>query len=231
MQLIENIIQAKTLLLTWQQKGKGARYVVGRIEKDPAGVYSFQYALKSPDFEKAESLGFNGYPAFKIQSLPHRENVITTLMKRLPPPKRSDYKKFLTSHLLPENFSGDNFALLCHTSAKLPSDGFTLIPDLSSVSPPYDYNMEIAGTRYYLSANNMKSIEIGSKVQFEHEPNNPKDKNAIAVFCNGMQIGNVNRVVASEIRRLLENKQLSGVVSKLIPDDERPLIYVLIKVS
>ncbi|ASF49059.1 HIRAN domain-containing protein [Methylophaga nitratireducenticrescens] len=91
--------------------------------------------------------------------------------------------------------------------------------------------MEIAGTRYYLSANNMKSIEIGSKVQFEHESDNPKDKNAIAVFCNGVQIDNVNRVVSSEIRQLLENKQLSGVVSKLIPDEERPLIYVLIKVS
>lgn len=231
MQKIENIIQAETLLLTWQQKGKGARYIVGRVEKDPAGGYSFKYDLKSADFEMAESLGFNGYPAFKIQPLPHRENVITTLMKRLPPARRSDYKKFLTSHLLPEDFSGDNFALLCHTSAKLPSDGFTLIPDLSSVSPPYDYNMEIAGTRYYLSADSMESIEIGSKVQFEHEPDNLKDKNAIAVFCNGMKIGNVNRVLSTEIRRLLENKQLNGFVSKLIPDDERPLIYVLIKVS
>lgn len=228
---IKNTVHVRTLFLTWQQKGKGFRYVVGRIEKRDDQHFTFQYDLNTEDFLKATTLGFNGYPAFKRQEKPHEERVISTFMKRLPPPSRTDYQKYLKSHLLPENFPGDDFELLCHTSAKLPSDGFTLLPDLSSASLPFDYNMEIAGTRYYLSIDKLNEVAIGDKVNFKHEVDNHEDEDAIAVLFSSRKIGNVNRVLSSTLKQMLKEKCVSGLVSRIIPDESRPLIYVLLSVS
>lgn len=226
-----NLLEVNILFLTWQaQNGRGRRLVVGKIVKDKFNHCNFSYTLDTDDYNSAVTAGFTGFPAFKIQNDPHL-NVLETFMKRLPPRNRNDFKKYLISHFLPENFSGDDFSLLAHTSAKLPSDGFTLIPDLSEPILPFDYVMEVAGTRYHTDHIDLEKLHIGCAVDIVLENSNNQDPNAIALYSLGKKIGYVNRLLCSCFRQLEANHQLKAEILKIIPDNDRPLIYTIIRAS
>ncbi|EKY4197102.1 hypothetical protein [Vibrio harveyi] len=226
MTTIENSIQVNTLFLTWQSnQDRNQRYLVGTLKRLSSG-FEFSYLLETPDYNKAIEQGFIGYPAFPLDKGPFTNDVMATFMKRLPPRSRRDFKKYLLSHHLPETFDGSDFDLIAHTGIQLPSDGFDLIPNLEEAKVPFDYMMEVAGTRYYLSYEEVTAIKPNSSVQLICEDENEFDCNAVAVKINDMVIGYVNKLFCLTVRQLME-RNLECTIAKVSGTQERPLIYIM----
>lgn len=225
--MIENSIHVNTLFLTWQSnRDRNQRYRVGALIKQE-NSFEFSYLTETQDYSEALKQGFLGYPAFPLDKGPFTNDVMTTFMKRLPPRSRRDFKKYLANHHLPEDFHCNDFDLIAHTGIQLPSDGFDLIPNLEEANIPFEYLMEVAGTRYYLSFEQSREIEIGSKVDLRCENDNEFDCNAVAMFVNQTKIGYVNKLLCQAVRKLIV-RNLECYVTQISGTTERPLIYVML---
>ncbi len=70
MTTLHSIAEPNSLLVTWQPKSGGARFLVATISRQAAG-YVFTYLTGSKDFELAKNAGFNGHPAFNPEVREH----------------------------------------------------------------------------------------------------------------------------------------------------------------
>lgn len=230
---INRIAEFSRILLTWQPKSGGTRYVVGQMEGSQATGYTFEYLPEQSDFATAKEKGFVGFPAFNDKIRLHEHNVLDPFVRRLPPKSRGDFKNYLKSHLLPEDFADTKslFSLLAYTGAKSPGDGFSLVPDLSTARPEvFDFPLEVAGTRYRQGLN-LEQVTIGDSVELYPEPSNHFDPQAIAVTHHSGTLGYVNRVLCPFIHTKLEQGQIRARVAKKNGTAERPLIYLVVSVG
>lgn len=227
---IEHSLRVNTLLLTWQSnQDRNKRFLVGTLRKIESN-FELSYLYGTSDFENAIEQGFVGYPAFPLYKGAFTNDVMATFMKRLPPRSRRDFKQYLKNHNLPETFDGTDFELISHTGIRLPSDGFDLIPNLEEAKVPFEYVMEVAGTRHNTTFEKVSSIEIGALVQIGCEDDNEFDCNAIVMKVEGEKIGYMNRLFCSTMRNLL-SRDVRCTVAKISGTPERPLIYVLLSVK
>ncbi|AJI96701.1 hypothetical protein BD65_1883 [Yersinia ruckeri] len=231
--LIQNMFEPFRLMLTWQPASGGSRFVVGELIRDSQDNVVFNYLLETEPFINAQAKGFQGFPAFDIKNRTHSNDVMQTFMRRLPPRRREDFLDYLNNFRLPETFNGSDFALLAYTGGKVAGDGFSFVPDLSSVKTPFDYVMEVAGTRYIIEEGrlNLNEIEIGDEVAFINEDDNPKDCNAIIVAKNQNRLGYVNQALCVALRHFAKTNKVSGVVVRKNGTPERPLVYVMLSVN
>lgn len=226
---IQNALEISTLFLTWQSnRDRNRRYFVGIVSKDKDNQVTFRYSIGSRDFEEAKSVGFVGYPAFKLSDEVYTNDVLNSFLKRLPPKSRRDFSKYLLQHNLPIDFKGSDFQLLSHTGIQLPSDGFDLVPDLSEASIPFDYVMEVAGTRHYLSFDQVSEVELGVEVELRCDNQNEFDEHAVAFYLHGQLIGYVNRLLCATVRQLMAYKCLTCRITKKSGTIDRPLLYVML---
>jgi len=74
-------------------------------------------------------------------------------------------------------------------------------------------NIKVAGTYYYQGPNLFKSglMRENSNLTLMPEPNNPHDKNAVAVYFQTHKIGHLNRDVASKYQALLFSNKVSRI--------------------
>ena len=79
--MINNVVEPSCLLLAWQPRNGGSRYLVAQICKLPSSGYSFKYLLDSDDFKKAKSKGFEGYPAFKLTNETYTQMYLSLLLE------------------------------------------------------------------------------------------------------------------------------------------------------
>ena len=226
---IQNTLNVERLFLTWQSNtDRHKRYFVGSIIKTKSDTYEFSYSVETPDFTEACNAGFVGYPAFKLNDSVYSNDVMTTFMKRLPPRSRRDFTKYLSSHHLSSTSIVNDFELISHTGIQLPSDGFDLVPDLSEAIIPFDYLLEIAGTRYHMDFDQVQALDEGIEVSFQCEDENKVDSNAVAIFIGDKKLGFINRLMCKSIRAILCNGSIKGYVAKKSGTPERPLIYIMI---
>lgn len=228
--MIENSIYVNTLFLTWQSnKDRNERHLVGALKRLDSG-FEFSYLVETPDYNDALVKGFQGYPAFPLNKGPFTNDVMATFMKRLPPRSRRDFRKYLVNHHLPETFDGSDFDLIAHTGVQLPSDGFDLIPNLEEAEVPFDYLMQVAGTRHYLTYEQASKIDLYSVVELKLEDDNKFDCYAVAVLVDGVVIGYVNKLFCATVRKLME-RNLKCYIAQISGTLERPLIYVMISAN
>lgn len=230
MSRIENLIVVKKIFLVWQSADTGDRYLVATIE-EVSGGYIFSYNEDSSEYKNACEKGFTGYPAFSLSQRIHSNNIMATFSSRLPPRSRADFAKYLKSYCLPEDFSGSDIVLLAYTGGSLPSDRFSFIPDLDASEAPFDYLMEVAGTRYCLKEpmTLLEEIKVGDIVQLELDLMNTYDKNAIGVFYNAKKIGYVNRLLCQTVKKYFLANKIQAVIGKKNGTNNRPLIYLILR--
>lgn len=232
---LRHIVEPSRLLLTWQPVDEDApqrtRRTVGEVlcGTNDAGMV-FHYLQGTPDFVAAQAAGFQGFPAFPLDSTEVRHGVHETLMRRLPPRKREDFADFLTRHRLPSPFPHSDMALLGYTGAKLPSDGFALVPEFPLDAVPCDYLMEVAGLRHVYKGL-MADIHDGDAVSFQPEPSNPVDADALAVLHEGRALGYVTRTLRPNFHAWLSTRKVTAIVERQNGKPERPLVYLRISVS
>lgn len=234
MNILHHIVEPSRLLMTWQPQDEASksrtRRVIGEVCIEPGGQFVFRYLKGTPDFEEASKAGFKGVPAFRLEDTEIHQGVIESLLRRLPPRKREDFADFLAQHRLPAPFNYSDFTLLGYTGARLPSDGFALMPDFHEDTVPCDYLMEVAGLRHVLGTD-VTGIHVGDAVTFEIDRENPVDQDALLAICQGKKIGYVNRALKASLHRWLQLHHVSATVEKLNGKPERPLIYVNISVN
>ena len=226
------IVEPAALLLLWQPADEAgqsrARRAVGKITKSE-DVLEFRYLHGTTDFDCATAEGFRGFPAFDLKAEATRDGVLEALVRRLPPRKREDFSKYLERHCLPSPFAASDFALLAYTGARLPSDGFSLVPLFSSEVQVLDYVAEVSGTRHVFPGDT-SSLKIGQIATFVIEPGNPFDPDAVAVYCDARKIGFVNRAMRQTFNHWLDSRNLTAVICRLNGKPERPLIYLHVSV-
>lgn len=234
MNQIEHILDPTRLLLVWRPSQSGVprtRRVVAEVvqpKRDANAV--LRYLSKSEDYVCAELEGFRGYPAFTIEQEEHASNVLDSFIRRLPPRNREDFNLYLKRHRLPNNVELSNMALLAYTNAKLPGDGFELYPDLTTSKPPFELIIEVAGFRHQDGVT-LDGIYVGDPVVLKPEPENPHDKNAIAVYHSGKKIGFIDRAQAPSFQSWIKNKyKISVTVERINGQSDRPLIYLFVAV-
>ena len=233
---ISHFIEPSRLLLVWQQPiheadGIRSRRIIGEIIRVNDNQAEFRYLTDSLDYKNAEKEGFLGYPAFRTTKNNHEVNVLAAFTCRLPSRKRNDFKDYLAAHGLPDDFSGSDFSLLAHTGAKLPGDGFEIIPDLAEARPPFDLIIEVAGTRHQKSLV-LDEISVGDHVNLFPEPNNQHDKNAIEVIHKTAgRLGYIPKPYCSAFQKWLDMGILSGRIFKLNGRPDRRLVYLQINIA
>lgn len=234
MKTLNHIIEPARLLLTWQpldeQSTSRTRRIVGEVRKDSDGNVIFHYLRDTRDFEEAWKAGFVGYPSFSTEQDEFRQGVIQSLMRRIPSRQREDFPEYLTQHRLPAPFNYSDMALLGYTGARLPSDGFALIPVFPVDKIPCDFLMEVAGLRY-VYFQSMNNIQVGDLITFEIEAGNPVDPDALAVMHKGHQIGYVNRAMKNNFHGWLRDHHITATVERINGKPERPLVYVRVSVT
>lgn len=227
--VISKIAEPNRLLVTWQPASGGTRYIIGSIEGANTDNPYFKYSDDEDELSNAAKHGFVGHPSFRLNGKNY-PNPLDVFMRRLPPRARPDFYKYLAEFGLPATFDGSNACLLAYTGARLPSDGFSILPDLDTMDAPFDYITELAGTRYQLNVS-IDEIQLGDSVDINLEDDNACDASAIAVCHNGVRIGYINKAHCSSIRKLLTTKKLSSVVCKKSGTPERPLIHINLMVE
>ena len=228
MSTVQNILNVNTLFLTWQSnQDRNKRYFVGEVKRVGTKV-TFNYSVGTADYEEAIKEGFTGYPAFKLNKSTFENDIIPTFMKRLPPRSRRDFVKYLKNYQLSESFVGSDFDLIAHTDIQLPSDGFGLIPNLLESTIPFDYIMEVVGTRYNISYEEFSNLNIGDEIELVEDVDNKSDSQAVALYVNSMKVGYVNKLLCKSIKALMLTQCLTSVISKLSGTKERPLIYTML---
>ena len=234
MNIIQHVVEPEKLVLVWMppldQVMSRSNLAVARIG-DRASNGVLTYLKESNDYQMAEKQGFHGYPAFRTKQDQHY-GVLGTFLRRLPPRDRSDFSRFLEYYRLPVNRDISDFALLANTGGKLPRDGFSIIPNLSTVDPPCELLMEVAGHRHSDAFKKGFSTRIGSTAHFELEPSNPFDPNAIQIFCNEHPIGYVNRLQTGGVKKWLDGgRVIKANIDRINGTPERPIIYLFMEVK
>lgn len=232
---LRHLVEPSRLLMTWQPSDEGAplrtRRVVGEVFSDKAsGDVVFRYLKGTDDFLAAEAAGFKGFPAFRLEHTEIRHGVLESLMRRLPPRNREDFSDYLQLHGLAVPFKLSDIALLGHTGARLPSDGFGLVPEFPEDVGPCEYVMEVAGTRHALQSA-LSDLHVGDVVSFEPDPSNAMESDALAVLHHGHRIGYVNRALKGMFHRWLQSGRMTATIERQNGKPNRPLLFVRVSLS
>jgi len=235
MRYIEHIIEPEKLLLSWQpprssNKDRLRRFVAELIRRgDNADLV---YLSDTEDFAEAKKLGFESYPGFSCSEEKH-ENVLSSFMNRLPPRSRKDFPRFLNALRVNPEMQAEvsDFALLGYSSAKLPGDDFTVIHTFSDAEPPFELLLPVQGYRHYLDNFPYDSMREGLKVNFEPEPDNPKDPQAIKVLIDGCHIGYVCRGLLRSFHKWIElSYSVTATVERINGTCDNPKVFAFVEV-
>lgn len=230
---LQHIVEPDHLLMTWQPHEDAVprtRRVVGVVLRRDDGSYGFRYLRDSDDFRAAEAAGFRGFPAFNDTDEEINQGVLEALVRRLPPRKREDFADYLALHRLPSPFTASDFALLGYTRARLPSDGFELVPIFLPDMVPCELIVEVAGTRHVFGPD-VKGLSVGDLVTFRLDRENVVDQDAVLVCHQGRPLGYINRALRGVFRQWLERWDVDGTVERLNGKAGRPLVFVRVLVT
>ena len=235
---IERVAEPRRLFLAWQapdHMGDRFRWAVGLLEFDGVECV-LRYLRGGPEFvglnqgrtyDELLALDYQGYPAFNLRREVHSQGVLVALMRRLPPRTRPDFQEYKRHFRLCADLDVSDFALLGQTEAKLPSDGFSIVDPLDAETDWCDLMLEIAGFRYYVPEG---PLEIGHHVEFEAEPGNQWDPNAVQVCAGGRRIGYINRLQAVTFLKWLSSRRVAGVIERMNGNPERPRAFIFVRV-
>jgi hypothetical protein len=239
MNWIEHICEPRRLILAWQASddtGDRFRWAVGELTPDARGMAlryfsgeEFTRVNQGRTVEELNSLGYRGYPGFRMKDAVHSNGVLEAFMRRLPPISRSDFPEYRQHFRLKPDSKLSEFAMLGYTEGKLPSDGFSVVNPLECIGDRFELMLEVAGYRYY--AKTIRPITVGEVVSFKPEPSNEHDPNAVMVCVDTHRIGYVNRLQAPAFHRWLNDRQIEAVIERVNGNTDRPRVLVFVWVT
>lgn len=234
MKYIEHIIEPERLLLSWQPSDPSdrGRVIVAELHRNGDDA-DLVYLRESRDYINARNKGFDGsYPGLPAEK--DHAGVLSMFMRRLPPRHRTDFDKFLEAIRIRPGTNISDFALLGYAGGRLPGDDFTIIHPFDQAEPPFELLLLVTGYRYYQQNNPYDKIHVGMSAQFEFEPENQKDSNAVRILIPEVSTdtaGYVCRGLLPQFRRWMESGfKLSATVERKNGATDQPLIYLFVEV-
>ncbi len=177
------------IFLSWR-KGQGSRrHIVGLLQKNTEGKFSFSYDKEG--IKNASKEGFTPYTEFPRIEERYNGNVLDIFAQRLIKPERPDIQAFYNFWEIDPQYKEDKFYLLGHTQGLLPTDNFEFLADYNIVDRLH-FLTEIAA----LSINKLPSniLTVGDTLRFEVDKKNEHDPNAVKIFKNKDEIGYVKKI-------------------------------------
>jgi hypothetical protein len=238
---IEHPSEPTELVLAWQAPDsipERTRWAVGCLQKTLDGA-CFRYfddaefaALNGNRSREAlKAYGYSGYPAFDIAKQPQNgftDGVLDAFARRLPPPSRPDFRRFLEHFRFKGDASLSIMELLALTEAKLPSDGFSLIDRLDPEADCVEVLFEIAGHRH--NAEPRDRLVVGQPLTLIADPTNLHDPNAVRFEAGGALIGHVNRLQAEAVGSWLREREVSAWLTRLNGKPDAPRAFAFVQV-
>lgn len=232
MHFIEHIIEPNKLLLAWQSSDEEhrTRYIVAELNRAKNDQIMLAYLVNTDDFRKAQSKGFESYPAFPDINKTY-DNVLDAFMRRLPPRTRGDFPQYLEGLRLKPDLQLSDFALLGYSGAKLPSDGFSIIHPFNSVLGACELLVEAAGYRHIKKNNDIK-INTNDPASFSKEFNDATQAEAIHITSNGQHIGYINRGLIPAFIDWMQTERITDAwIEKINGVPGKPTAYIYVKIS
>lgn len=230
MNQINYAIEPNRLKLIWQSSGPvRTRFTVGELIRADDKI-CLSYTRFNPDFAAAQSVGFSGHPAFRLETPVHHQNVLDVFSRRLPSRSRVDFSQYLSKHRLSLVPNISNFALLGYTGGRLPGDGFSFAIDFLYENFPHQFLMEVAGFRYNAGMHVEISELEGQYVTFEIDDQNQHDQFAVKVTMPGIVLGYVPRYYAPLMRFWLQVCHVGAVVERIDGTLTKPQVNLLVYV-
>lgn len=213
----------RTNYLLWKAVKHTVRLVVGELIEICEGQYMFRY-LSGNDLDEAKNLKFSGYPGFPDFDKEYTQNVIEAFSARLPARSRGDFQRFLDYWEIEDPDISD-FDLLSITGGQLQTDHFEFV-DPHETKRSAQFLSELAGFVHYAADSLLRSLERGTPLQLEPEPDNKWDVNAVKVLHQGERMGYIKKIHARTISNAIKegqkvfaeikNSEVNGVVNSIL---------------
>ncbi len=232
MHFIEHIIEPNKLLLAWQSSDEKyrTRYIVAELNRAENEKITLTYFVNTEDFRKAQSKGFESYPAFPDTTKTY-DNVLDAFMRRLPPRTRGDFPQYLEGLRLKPVVQLSDFALIGYSGAKLPTDGFSIIHPFNNVKSACELLIEATGFRH-IKKNHDIQINIDDPAIFSKEFNETTQEEAVHITANGQHIGYVNRGLLPTFLDWMRTGRITGAwIEKINGMPGKPTAYIFVKIS
>ena len=230
MRYIEHIVEPDRLLLSWQAKSERLRMFVAELIRN-GDDGNLVYLKESEDFSKAQILGFEKYPGFDTEKEVH-ENVLGSFMKRLPPRSRRDFGRFLDALRIKSDAEISDFALLGYSGAKLPDDDFTVIHPFENASFPFEFILPVEGYQHYQEQLPLTELSEDMQADFEAEPDNEFDPEAIKIIINDVKVGYVSRGLTASFHKWMQSGlTISAYVERINGTGQYPKVYLYVSVK
>lgn len=176
--------------LIWQNVETRQRYHVGRLLHEN-GIYTFSYEISGYRRKLAEAMD-NGYRPHLAFPDTNRVYTSTKLFgpfaRRLPDPRRPDYKTVLRDLGLP--LDSTEMDVLRATGGILATDSYEFVSPIIVENNYFDLDFFVAGWRYYDEELVIDQLQRGDVVDFSIDTKNPEDHKAVVVMSvNGEKLG------------------------------------------
>lgn len=240
MKYLEHLVNPERLLVLWQamdaatNKPVGDRFVVGELREDANGI-ALQYYDNEDTRKAATERGFKGMTVYPYApAKKYNGNVEEVLAKRLASPSRSDYADYLRSYRLPPDRADQLtvMQLLAYTGGVLAGDGFSFAHTFDNAQPPFDFTFEIAGFRHN---DGMKEFSLAAlqnqPVTLAHDPENPHDDHAVAVWHQQTRLGFVPKGMATAlVDKIMNQYTMQASITRINGTKDRPSVWVMVEV-
>lgn len=201
------------LWLIWKDSSSRRRYKIGILIKNH-NMYKFSYV--NPELKDALLVGFKYFPGFEdLTKVYESDTLFTNILTRLPNPTRPDYLEILNCYNL--NKDSEDFEILRATRGRTFTDNYEFVPAFDSSKIEFD----VAGTSHCTDVESCKYyLKVNKRLYLEHEPDNPKDKNAIKIIFKEnnetYHLGYVPRYYSKELlEELNKGIQYSAMIQSL----------------
>jgi len=182
---METTATENTLLVIWQDSNTRLRHIIGELCKNNG--FNFRYMTEKT--QELKSIGFNSLTAFPDFEKNYFSNYLfPAFSSRLPDKRRSDMSVIL-SHYNMDTY--DEFELLKKSGGKLPIDSLEFVEPIDLLDKNIKRQFYIAGTKFMYNKNEgvFSSLEPQMILQYQLEPENDFDKNAVMILSQSSVIG------------------------------------------
>ncbi|MFE3576575.1 HIRAN domain-containing protein [Lysinibacillus sp. NPDC059133] len=216
----------QSLWLVWQNAETRLFYHIGTLSFTN-NQYEFYYTWQSASGQKVKDALENGYmlhPSFPdLQKCYKANELFAAFDRRLPSEKRADFTQIISElHL---SAAPSKMELLEQTRGKLATDTYSFEKPLKVENDKLVTAFFVHGMRHQqdLPTNWADIVKMTNRVYLQAEPENPVDKNAIAIYAGmGTKLGFVPRFYATGISALLKRGLQPTIQVDTINDKSTP---------
>ncbi len=174
---------------------------VGRLDFQ-GGLFRFCYTRGAKTLQGFKP--FSGMP--DLNQVYHSTTLFPLFANRLLPESRPEYRDYLTwSGFSPEE-TPEPLVVLGRTEGMKQTDAVEVFPcPAPTLTGQYVNYFFAHGVRYHLpnAQEVLEQLAVGDKLSLRPQPQNPKDRNAIAIFSHDTPLGYIPRYLATDAGHLL----------------------------